>query len=390
MLSIPFSVLNSRPVTLGDAIFDLIAGGVVLLMAGDGQATQVTDANGRTLYAAVPLANQAARQRAAERIDENVVAVGNPSRSAQTVRRLNTDPSTSIPNMMVVPLHDAGQSPASARRTTVPIVGLEPRPTATPFDLYYIKRPAPRVAWPRPIRFVEREAIGQAGRVSTGARVSAIVRVSAFAPPRVARPVRTPAFLTARYLGHAASRFILDENAITIHAGGMRAGTYQLAVYSPRMSATIQSPTGVGSRDVIVMSDLGAPAQAMTFAPDARASSRQFTVAVTGWRGARAPVPRSYVLANLAIQPGHSIVASLNDGGCELWLTNPNDAATFDLTVFAGAESTAAISRTNVALDARAVTRIRPATWEIGAIASAKVSLAVFDAQGAMVREATL
>jgi len=50
LLTIPFSMLSSQPVTLGDEIMALLAAGVVIIVADTGQTMQFTDEQGRTLF----------------------------------------------------------------------------------------------------------------------------------------------------------------------------------------------------------------------------------------------------------------------------------------------------------------------------------------------------
>ena len=50
LLAVPFSMLSSQPVTLGDEIMALLATGIVIILADNGHTTQFTDEQGRTLF----------------------------------------------------------------------------------------------------------------------------------------------------------------------------------------------------------------------------------------------------------------------------------------------------------------------------------------------------
>ena len=82
-LSIPFSVLSSQPVTLGDEIFALLSGAVVIIVGAGGESTQFTDEQGRTL------------------LTPRDIPAGNGG--TKTIRVTNPDPSLRIPNLMPVP-----------------------------------------------------------------------------------------------------------------------------------------------------------------------------------------------------------------------------------------------------------------------------------------------
>lgn len=77
LLTIPFSMLSSQPVTIGDEIMALLAAGVVIILADSGQSSQITDEQGRTLFA------------------------------TPGVQIVNPDPGTRIPNLMPVPHREA-------------------------------------------------------------------------------------------------------------------------------------------------------------------------------------------------------------------------------------------------------------------------------------------
>jgi hypothetical protein len=78
LLTIPYSELNSRPVTPGDNVFKLLASGVLFILAADGETRQITDENGRTFY----------------RYDEN------------GVRRINEDNASRISKIALLPIHE--------------------------------------------------------------------------------------------------------------------------------------------------------------------------------------------------------------------------------------------------------------------------------------------
>ncbi len=83
-LAIPFSILSSQPVTLGDEIFALLAGAVVVIVGDGGETTQLTDEVGRTLLTTRDIPDPTGA-------------------GAKTIRVVNPDPATRVPNLMPVP-----------------------------------------------------------------------------------------------------------------------------------------------------------------------------------------------------------------------------------------------------------------------------------------------
>src|SRR4051794_208432 len=81
---IPFSVISSQPVTLGDEILALLSGAVVIIVGAGGESTQFTDEQGRTL------------------LTKRDIPDGNGG--TKTIRVTNPDPSSRIPNLMSVPI----------------------------------------------------------------------------------------------------------------------------------------------------------------------------------------------------------------------------------------------------------------------------------------------
>ena len=82
LLTMPFSLLSSRPVTPADLIADAFKACVlvVLGMGSDGMTGQITDSSGRTLFRT----------------------------AADGSRRINLEPASRIPNLALLPVHDTG------------------------------------------------------------------------------------------------------------------------------------------------------------------------------------------------------------------------------------------------------------------------------------------
>jgi LGFP repeat len=83
LLTIPYSMLSSRPTSPADLIADLFTGGVLIALGGDGQTSQITDTKGRTLY----------------------------QTNGQDVRRVNEDAASRIPGLALLPVHQASATP---------------------------------------------------------------------------------------------------------------------------------------------------------------------------------------------------------------------------------------------------------------------------------------
>jgi len=115
LLSIPFSVLSSQPVTVGDEIFALLASGLIIVLADGGSTSQFSDSQGRTLFVNQP--------------------VPGPTGGTRVIRVVNPDPKTRIPNLMPVVFRESSPNNGTApeiyywQRDPGP---LESRPSQSP------------------------------------------------------------------------------------------------------------------------------------------------------------------------------------------------------------------------------------------------------------------
>jgi hypothetical protein len=372
LLSIPFSQLNYEPVTLGNAIFALILGGIVVICAGNGQTTQITDETGKTFYSP---SSSAIDRRAAV-----------PEQGATHV--INPDVKTRIPGMISVPLTDANKKNTRStaknaaslskrvnRRTQsarIPVGVLTDDTAELPFEVYYIKRLAPGFKWS--------ELKLTASRSSTTATVA---RQSSPAS-KTQQPGNTRPIAPIHLLNPIA-----PQPTLTFKFAASGSSAYQWAIFSPRMSINMASEA-VAAEDVITIGQPGTGSQSFAIRADQNARARKFTISVAGWRGDYTPQARSYVLDSLSIQPGQSLIVSVGDGGKELWLNNLGVATTCNLTIYAGGGTQAASKNPNVSLDAGKIFRIRPVNWNPATMLQAVITMDVLDATGKIVRQVTL
>lgn len=431
IFSATFSRLSYEPHTLGDMIFALLVGGMVAIFSGDGQTRQVTDEAGRTYFAYKPVgvAMSLPHARPAGAFPSSIF------QSLQT-RTINPDLKTRVPNMTFVPLYHSLKG-ATATGSLTNIQNIQGTSAQSPFELYFVTRPAPGFKWQtttganiaargepsfKPAAAAVQSiqagpSTSSALRVASGApAVAAIpVKTSAPAPPVVSpHPSSSPSVTVPQAAQFAKNRAALinpplNPNAVlhtipipltnpqliqaslTFEAQGIRTGSYGWTLICPRMSFDISSPTFANALDVITIGQPGTASQSITFQPDKNAAARRFNLSVAGWRGDRNKLLRWYALNSLALQPGQTFSTSVSDGGSELWINNPGNAATFDLTIYAGFGSQALAARSSVTVNAGKIFRIKPDSWNPATMSQAKIFLDTVDASsGKVVNRVTL
>jgi hypothetical protein len=335
LLAIPFEELNARPVTPGYTVMGLLAAGVFIVLAGDGETEQITDGYGRTFFHYTEGTQQ---------------AYSSPTSPS---KEINWDRTSRIPNLMAVPMFGAvrGTGTTTAGGTE----GLA-RLEATPELYYHRPGPPPGVA------------AGQSHQETT-------VFVG------VGSQRRTGAVGEAL----AAAR----EDALHFQVRGNGRGKLRWTVAAPRMTATVVADMEVGVVDSIHLGGTGGHFQNVTVQFPNATKARDVSVMVTGWRGEDRQQSRSFVLENLSLTNGDSIRAQITNGGRELIIENRGRAKTFNLRLSSGLEAKPVTVRPNVPLDAASVVRLTPSNWTPAAPAAAPIRLEVLDKSGLKVLRST-
>jgi len=299
LLSIPFTELNARPVTPGYNILELMAAGVIIVMAGDGETQQITDAFGRTFF----------------RYEGGLVA-------PVLLKEINWDPKTRIPNMIEIPrFGPAGPGLASGGAAF-----------GKGSELYYHRPGAPPVGTP-----------GSGSGNDPGGFSAAIPTVRSGA---VAKTTLKPL-----------------SDALHFQVFGKGKGTMQWMAIAPRMTASVTAAAEPGVVDSIHLSGPGGQFQSVTLQFPYATKTRAVSLTVSGWRGQDRSQTRSFVLEKLSLDKSDSIRAQLTDGGKQLILENTGLAKTFDLRLLTGLSAQEVGVRSGLTLDAASTIRVTPADW---------------------------
>jgi len=356
-LPIPYSKLNSQPVTPGDAIFALIAGGILLICAGDADTSQITDEHGHTFYTT---ASDRAEIPKAVNLPTAIskTSVASPTHAPAPVtmqpipgKRINTDPATRIAGMTRVPLHHA-TPPASrfSQEATHVINAAERQIVAAQSkapELYYLER----------LQIASMEA------------KSSLVSQPAAAGVTEHLLVRTP----------EAQQVLMARSHLAFSIEPRDNGSYEWAIVTPLMSVTISAPCSIGSADAIHVDSVNASDQAVTLSVASGAASKSVNLAIGGFSGGPPSERRWYELLNLNLAPGHSIGAQVNNRGGELLLQNTGPATSFELRVHYGMNPAAVAVRSSVALDANMAFHIAPQEWSAASIVNVAIQMTAFN-----------
>ena len=321
LLSIPFSELNARPVTPGYNILELLAAGVIIMMAGDGETQQVTDGYGRTFF----------------RYDQSLLV-------PITTKGINWDAATRIPNMMEIARFGAKRGGSGTGAVGGPIAVTFGKDT----ELYYhAPGPPPKGA-----------GGGRAGNEQDG--------FSAAIPQSAGSSVLTK-----------KAPLSLDTLHFQIHGKGN--GGIRWIALAPRMSASVAATSEAGVLNSIHLGGPGGHFQHVTVQFPSATKTRDVSLTLSGWRGDDRGQTRSFALENLSLDKTDSIRAQLTDGGKQLILENAGAAKTFNLRLVAGLSGKEVAVRNGLSLDAGSLTRISPTDW---AAAAAPIALQLLDPTG--------
>jgi LGFP repeat len=304
----PFSQLNYEQGMIGDIIIGLLEGLMVVIFSGNGQTQQITDEDSRTYfsYASQPTGSPG-----------EATAVTAPVTPTPTLmREINTDPKTRIPDMAFI---------APCQSTTVTGIGSD----ALPYEMYCIVRPVQGFRWPEA---KTKDATGIARTL----------------------PQSMPSWLLSP--SSSAPQLTFDLNVD-------RRSPYRWNLSCPRMSVDIASAAAADAVDHVTITNPGSGSQTVVLSADAKAGPREFALTIAGWRGNYGTETLVYSLKGLTLQPGASLIASVSNGGKELWVHNPGIATTFTLEIYAGAKQHAIVTKPNVTLDAGNIARIGPAAY---------------------------
>ncbi len=343
-LPIPYSKLNSQPVTPGDAIFALIVGGVLIICGGDAKTSQITDEHGNTFYS----------------------AGSTPANS----NNINGDPKTKIPQMALIPIHDGGLDSKIVEQQ-------QKLPPDFEVPGRYPVRPVARNAKRPEIYYLHREEM---------------MTMEAKSPLEAAAKTAPPSAVTETLVRReplAEARF-QQPSTLTFAVEGQTDGSYDWAILTPRMSASISAQCAAGASDTIRIDAVNGSDQGVTFSLPAGAAAKTVHVAVGGYSG-NAADRRWYELLNLNLSPGQTISAQVNNRGGELLLQNSGPALTCELRVHYGMDTAGAAVRPSVVLDANMAFHIAPQEWSAVSITKTPVQMTVFDpATGSQTRKSQL
>jgi uncharacterized protein with LGFP repeats len=410
---IPFHLLSSRPRTpFWEALFALIAGGTLIMLAGDGETEQLTDDAGRTFYEPPGrLAGEEAPLTAAaalalgdvtpslDRLRATLAPIlgprmGDRSTSAQTPasplselrpaagseRDVRRDPALRIPNLARIPLLSG-----TAFRDTGLLKQLHAQQLP---EVYYMRTLAAPFQQHTP---VEPTARGQALRggdaVVLGQAQAADAQRRNSAPATAGNGHGHQSHLhdSALIRAHLAGSESALEQRVTAAAGG----EYVWTICSPAMSAWARAPGG--SVDTIRVESPGHPDQRVSLNVPATAVDKQIALGVVGWSGNGPESTRKFELSDLTVHAGGGISAQLDDGGRTLIVHNAGSLDTsFTLRIQTGAAASAVAVRTDVGIASDKTLRFTPSDWAPSAIASAPIHVSVTDVTGAVIGSDTI
>ena len=245
LLAIPFTELNARPVTPGYDVLELLAAGLLIVLAGDGETEQITDGYGRTFFH-----SQEIQQRT-----HGAFATG---------KRINWDADTRIPNLIQVPMWG---SYSNLKGISTEGAGHE-LALETTSELFY-RRPGPA---PKNVsrRFAQ-ETITLAAATSQR-RAGAIGEALAAAP----------------------------GDALHYEIRGKSNGHVHWTLVAPRMSASVSASVEAGITDSVRLGGAGGHFQHLTIQFPNATIPRVVNLAVTGWRGQARREEKSFVIEGLS------------------------------------------------------------------------------------------
>jgi LGFP repeat len=325
LLAIPFTELNARPVTPGYGVLGLLAAGVFLVLAGDGETEQITDGYGRTFFHY-------------KEIQERLKHV-----SPGPTKTINWNADTRVPNLMQVPMFAALGNLKGTTTEDNPGLRTVQR---TPEFFYHRPGPAPKDA---STRFVQ--------NTSTIVGVNSQRRPGAVGEQLAAAP----------------------GGALHHQIRGRSHGSVRWTLVAPRMSANVVATTEPGVIDSVHIGGTGGHFQNLTVQFPNATKTRNVSLTVTGWRGEERHEAKSFVLEGLSLSNTDSIHAQITDGGKELIVENIGSAKIFDLHLVVGLNGDKIAVRPGVSIDASSVVRFRPSSWSRVASATAPIRFEVLD-----------
>ncbi len=328
LLCVPFSELNSRPVTPGHDILALLTGGVIIVLAGDAETTQISDGLGRTFF----------------RWDKTVVA---SSGVMKFEKNINWDVNTRVPDFIEIP--NFGAVLRDLANIKKPPTEFEADQAA---ELYHY-RPERHVP-------IQRSTPNRESRVT-----SAIGMINS-----------TVAAALLKSAQHASIHYEIR---------GTGNGKYRWSVAAPRMSASVLSTAEDDAIDSIYLGNAGGHTQHVTVSfPNAK-KARHATLFISGWRGQQRQHSRTFVMEDLILDKGQSIRARVSDGGRELIVENGGPSTTFNLKLLVGLPAAAATVRPHITLDADRALRMRIDEWTPSKLATAPIHAEVLEGFGGKV-----
>jgi hypothetical protein len=301
------------------------------VLGGEGSTEQITDGYGRTYF----------------KYTQNPCMLDDRQQSqlfnTQSVKHVNWDDATRIPNLMEVPTF--GSVHTQTQMTIEQTRGLH-RPEARS-EFYYHRPGLP------PSHAISRSIKSTMAFVGVGSQ------------------------RRGRAVGEALAA--APEDALHFQIRGKSHGKMRWTVVAPRMSVTVLASMELGVVDSIYLGGTGGHFQNVTVQFPNATKARDVSLTVTGWRGDDRQRARSFVLEGLSLENADSIRAQISDGGRELVIENLGPARIFNLKLLTGLKAETVTVRSNLLLDAASVVRLRPSDWSLVAPAAAPIRLEVLD-----------
>jgi uncharacterized protein with LGFP repeats len=336
LLAIPFTELNSRPVTPGYGVLALLASAVIVIFGGDGETEQITDGYGRTFFQYT-----GERLRLAHSLD------------GLAKKQINWNKDTRIPSLINPPMFGHTQDFAQVFDENADLRRVPAAP-----EIYY-HRPGP------PPKRAASEFAQETPRFTGG---------------------------TSQARPGAAGEALASAPADILHyqMRGKSHGQMRWTAISPRMSVAVTANTEPDVVDSIHLAGAGGHFQNITINFPNATVQRSVSVAISGWRGEDRQETRSFILEGLSLNSRDTLRAQISDGGRELVLENHGSDKTFNLRLVTGLHAEAVTARVNLPLEASSILRLRPMSWAPAGLASVSISMEILDSASNKVLKRTV
>jgi hypothetical protein len=366
LFSIPYSVVSGPPHSCFWEVVALLAAGTLIILGDDGTTAQVTDEAGHTYFTQPALSPAVESREPAPRGAENSVGALAGTPVLHSVKTIDENPATRIPNFGPVPILSRTPSDALVRGTAdrANFVGLL---RETPVgEAFYLRRP-PEI----PKRSTPAAAASSAANTQPHAGVTTI---------DLAR--ETSVLAHADPLNDHATPSI--EHAVACPKGG----SYRWGLRSPIMSLVAQVTGSQGDTDAIHVDWPGRPGQAITLR--AGGSAKTASVQIVGPLAAGPALAKIFQIDSLPMTVEQPITLRLDNGGADLLIDNPGPQITLGLRFQSGPLATNVAQRPSVVIESGKTHRFTPTDWTAAKVASAPITLQVLELGGTTVVKESL